>query len=281
MQTLVAFALATAVWAQVPAGPAAAAGPRPEGDAERKRRLEEFAADAAKYEVALLTPQPTRLELLAQPVLNWEGSAFVWLKDGRPEVIGALWKSVNARSGQLEYGHAFHSLSERPITARFNGQLVWSPQAAGLQFRPVEGAEAAAGDSRRRLVQLRSLAREFSAIQWKGGRKQLRMLTQPIYHYEPSTGIAKEGAIFAFTNTEFGTDPDALLVLEARQVEGKLRWEYAFARFHYAELSGNHRDKEVWRVVDTWPERKLHVFGADPGRDSVYYSVVRTAGLPP
>ena len=186
-----------------------------------------------------------------------------------------LWKTVNARSGRLEYGHAFHSLSDKAITASFQGQLVWSPKVAGLQFRPVEGAEAVAGDSRQRLAQLRSLAREFSAIQWKGGRAQLRLLTQPIHRYEPSAGVAKDGAIFAFTNTEFGTDPDALLVLEARRAGDKLRWEYAFARFHYTEMSGNHRDKEVWRVADTWPQRKLHKFGADPGRDAVYYSVLQ------
>jgi len=274
MQTL-ACVLAMIVCGQAPARDAAEIQPRREVDENRKRQLDEFAADAARYEVSLLSPQPMRLEMLPQSVLNWEGSAFVWLKDGRPEVIGALWKTANARSGKLEYGHAFHSLSDHPITAKFNGQLVWSPKAAGPAFRPVEGAEGAAGDARRRLVQLRSLAREFTAIQWKGGRAQLRMLTQPIYRYEPTAGITKDGAIFAFTNTEFGTDPDALLVLEARQADDKLRWEYAFARFHYTEMSGNHLDKEVWRVEDTWKERKLHVFGADPGRDSVYYSVLR------
>jgi hypothetical protein len=273
MQTFVACIIAMVAVGQLPSAPVA--GTEPGVDADRKRQLEEFAADAARYDITLLAPKPTPLKLLAQPVLNWDGSAFVWLKDGRPEVIGALWKTVNARSGRTEYGHAFHSLSDHPITATFGSQLIWSPNSAGLQFRPVEGAEAAAGDSRRRLVQLRSLAREFSAVRWKGGRAQLRMLTQPIYRYEPTAGITKDGAIFAFTNTEFGTDPDALLILEARQIDDKLGWGYAFARFHYMEMSGNHRDKEVWRAEDTWPQRKLHVFGADHGRDSVYYSVLR------
>jgi hypothetical protein len=272
MQTFAACTLAIMLCGQVPA--------QPEAEAARKRQLEEFAADAARYEITLdeitlATPQPTRLALFAQPVLNWDGSAFVWLKDGRPEVIGALWKTTNARTGRLEYGHAFHSLSDSPLTATFKEQRIWSPRTAGLEFRPVDGADPAAADARRRLVQLRSLAREFSVVQWKGGRAQLRMLTQPIYRYEPTAGITKDGAIFAFTNTEFGTDPDSLLLLEARQADDKLRWEYAFARFYYTELSGNHRDKEVWRVEDTWPQRKQHVFGADPGRDSVYYSVLQ------
>ena len=274
MQVLIAGVVAMALCGQAPA-PAAAEAPR-EVDPDRRRQLEQFAADAAKYELTMLGPRPLRLELLPQPVLNWDGSAFVWLKDGRPEAIGGLWKTVNARSGRIEYGHAFHSLSGAALTAKLGEQLVWSPQAAGLALRPVDGAEPAAGDSRRRLAQLRSLAREFTAILWKGGaRSQLRMLTQPIYRYEPTAGAAKDGAIFAFTNTEFGTDPEALLILEARESDGQLRWEYAFARFHYAEMSGNHRDKEVWRVEDTWQERKQHVFGSGPFRDQVYYSVLQ------
>lgn len=275
MQILVGCVLSMMLCGQPPADPVGAADQPPPTAAARKRQLEEFAREAARYEVTLQAPKPMRLELVAQPVLNWDGSAFVWLRDGRPEVIGALWTRVNPRSGRLEHGHAFHSLSEHPLTARLDSQLIWSPKAPGLEFKPVAGAAAADGDSRRRTVQLRSLAREFSAVQWKGGRSQLRMLTQPIFRYEPTAGGTKDGAIFAFTNTEFGTDPDALLLLETREFEGKLRWEYAFARFHYMELSGNHRDREVWRVPDTWSQRKQHVFGAGPGRDSVYYSVLR------
>jgi hypothetical protein len=251
------------------------APPHVEADADRKRLLDQFAADAARYQVTIHTGQPKALDLLPEAVLNWHGSAFVWLKDGRPEVIGAQWQTVNARSGQTERGHAFHSLSDHPITARLDSQLVWSPKEGGVKFQSVDGAEPPAGDSQRRLEQLRALSRQFSAVLWKGGRSQLRMLTQPIHRYEPASGPVKDGAIFAFTNTEFGTDPDALLLLEARHASDGPRWEFAFARFHYAEMSGNHRDQEVWRVEDTWTQRKQHVFGAGPGRDSAYYSVLR------
>jgi hypothetical protein len=178
MQGFILCALSAVLWGQQPATTDA-----PSPDEVRKRQLEQFASDAAKYEVTLETSKPQRLEFLRQPILNWDGSAFVWLKDGRPEVIGALWTNVNPRSGRKEYGHAFHSLSEHPLTAKFDSQLVWSPTSPGLRFQPVEGAHVADADSRRRSVQLRSLAREFSAVQWKGGRKQLRMLTQPIFRY--------------------------------------------------------------------------------------------------
>ena len=103
----------------------------------------------------------------------------------------------------------------------------------------------------------------------------LRLLTQPIIRYEPTSGSTKDGTIFAFTHDVLGTDPDALLVIEARQFEHDLRWEYAFARSHFTELTGYHREVEVWKVENDWPETKQHVFGDGPGRDKVYYSVER------
>src|SRR4029450_1730236 len=54
MQTLVACVLAMMMCGQAPAKDAAQTQPRPEVDETRKRQLEEFAADAAKYEVTLL-----------------------------------------------------------------------------------------------------------------------------------------------------------------------------------------------------------------------------------
>jgi hypothetical protein len=259
--------LGLALFAQVAAGPTE--------PMERKQQLAKFAADAARFELTLQSPMPVRLDLQTESVLNWEGSAFVWLREGRPEAIGAFWNRTNPRTSRIEYGHAFHSLSDYAITAHVDSKLIWAPKTPGLQFRPVADAPAVAADSRRRLTQLRAMAQEFSAVQWKGSRSQLRMLTQPLIRYEPAKGVARDGAIFAFTNTEFGTDPDALLLLEARESDGKLRWEFAFARLHYGELSGHHGEREVWRVEDTWQQRKLHVYGEDPGRESTYYSVLR------
>jgi hypothetical protein len=250
------------------------------GTADRKANLDAFLKDAQTYEMTLLAPAPARLELLPKPVMNWDGSAFVWLKDGRPEIIGAFWTSLEPRTGRVRHSHAFHSLSESPIEAHFGQHLVWNPKNAGLQFRPIEGAEAPDDRSWRRLTQMRTLAREFSVTGVYGrledtSRRQLRLLSQPIFRYEPSTSDVQDGAIFAFTHDVFGTDPDALVVIEARQSDRKPRWEYSFARFHFTELTGYHREKQVWKVENEWPEPKQHIFGADPGRVKIYYTVER------
>ena len=249
-----------------------------QSDAERKADLDAFLHDAQTYEITLQTEPAVRLHLAPQPVMNWNGSAFVWLNRRRPEVVGTFWKSSDKRTGRSRWQHAFHSLSEHPITARFDGQLVWSPRTPGLQFHPVEGAEVPADKPWRRLVHMRELARDFSVTgvypRYESPRRTLRMLSQPIYRYA-SPPIAQDGAIFVYSADVVVTDPDALLILEARPHDGTLRWEYAIARFHYVELTGYHRDREVWKVEDDSLLMRQHRFGADPGRDGIYYSVAR------
>jgi hypothetical protein len=55
-----------------------------------------------------------------------------------------------------------------------------------------------------------------------------------------------DGGLFAFTK---GTDPDAFLLIEAREKKDDVGWRFAFARFNgscvwRAVLKGN----EVWQV---------------------------------
>ena len=55
-----------------------------------------------------------------------------------------------------------------------------------------------------------------------------------------------DGVLFALVWK--GTDPDVLLMLENREVNGKQRWRYAFARFN-CEMWAQRNGKEVWRVA--------------------------------
>jgi len=195
------------------------------------------------------------------------------MKDGRPEVIGAIWSLYRKTTQQTVWRHGFQSVSERGITARFESKLIWSPTTPGVRFQPLEDTEAPADNPQRRLAQMRNLARDFKIEidEQSGVTSQLRLLTQPLLRYEPTVGIAKDGAIFAFNA---GTDPDVLLLLEAREAEDRLRWEYAFGRLHFVEIRAFRGDKAVWKV-DRDEDNRRHRFGADPGREKIYYSVVR------
>src|SRR4029077_13096204 len=68
-----------------------------------------------------------------------------------------------------------------------------------------------------------------------------------IYRYESSDPDVLDGAVFAFV-TPAGTDPEAILVIEARPtaVGGDPTWQYAVGRFTDLNLRVRHKGKEVF-----------------------------------
>jgi hypothetical protein len=95
---------------------------------------------------------------------------------------------------------------------------------------------------------MKALAKDFSGklVDLRENAKSLRLLPQPLVRYEPTAGECLDGAIFALAE---GTDPQALVLIEARRAEGAApTWQFAFARFHFVHLWGYHKEKEVWHV---------------------------------
>jgi hypothetical protein len=85
-------------------------------------------------------------------------------------------------------------------------------------------------------------------------RWELRLLTTPLYRYPIAKTGVLDGALFALVSNA-GTDPEVLLVIEAKEEGGKTRFEYACGRFSDWELHVRRKDKEVFSSVpsDTNP----------------------------
>jgi hypothetical protein len=208
--------------------------------------------------------QKEQLELRKEPVYVWtnpvrgsqqDGAVFVWTSRGRPEAIGTVF-SASLGNGQRGVAHELHSLSLSilDVTRRGGHENQWHPKAPGIELTPIEGAPTPAGSPAQRLVQLRALAREFSASTRDAGdnRWELRLLSQPLYRYESTDPAVLDGALFAFV-TSAGTDPEALLVIEARTPRGGGApvWHRALARFTDLNLWVRHKGAEVFSAEIT------------------------------
>lgn len=143
------------------------------------------------------------------------------------------------------------SLSPRAITLEKNGKTLWTPGAGAIEFKPIEGAREPDASARQRLVQMRNLAREYSAeltdrrVVAQGTPQQLRLLDQPVFKYGPGGEDPAEGALFAFV---VATDPEVILAIETRESESSRAWHYALARMNRDGLRVRHKDNEVWTV---------------------------------
>jgi hypothetical protein len=246
--------------AQPPAGPS--------------KVIEAFKAEAAQYVVRLQSRPKEELVLEKEPVLRWDnpartgedGALFVWTLDGRPEMIGTIF--TYRLNDNIRRKHEYHSLATGPLAAEFRGQRVWTPRTAGVTFQPLTSAPRPAATARQRLSQMKTLAREFSVsmTDTDGQQFQLRLLPQPLLRYEPHDKHVVDGALFSFS---LGTDPEAILLLEARAERDSVAWHYAFARFHYIGLKALHNSREVWRV-DPLPDITNLDLGTSKYQESVY-----------
>jgi hypothetical protein len=220
-----------------------------------------------------------RLELQPQPVMHWvslndfNGDVFVWTREGRPEVLGTVFSFPARTAGERNVLHEFHSLSEESIEAAGPGGRSFSfPRRSDLKAIP--GAPAPAAGAARRRLQARALAREFSAhMKRQDQRWELRLLNQPLYSYGETSGDVLGGAVFAFVG--FVTDPEILLLIEARKTDTGSEWRYGAARFSDKSLWLNRKGAEVWRFLADAPPADA------PPADAPYYlSPPKTVGIP-
>jgi hypothetical protein len=145
----------------------------------------------------------------------------------------------------------------------------WKPQA-GLARKELPDAGTPAATPGARLVQMRRLAQQFTgqSTDNKRERWELRLLPTPLYRYPEAKSGVIDGALFALTSGA-GTDPEVLLLIEARQKDGKTRWEYACGRFGIVSMYVQHKGKEVWSSVlngtsDVWSHDRLHLYRIYP-----------------
>jgi hypothetical protein len=227
-------------------------------DAERskhERLLEMYRSDAAEFTIYLDVSRKEKVELRREPVLasldptrsGGNGAVFVWTCRGRPEVI-AMFFSFPTIGPRTLY-HEFHSLSLSVLDVSRSGRhaSTWVPGAPGIELAALAGAPPPAQSAPLRLLQMRALARDFSASTTNdaGKRLELRPLTQPLYRYQSTDPEVVDGALFAFVTS---TDAEALLVIEARRPAPAAEpvWQYAICRFTDLALSVRHKAEEIF-----------------------------------
>jgi len=243
-----------------------AAGQQDAADAEQarfKRWLEFYAAEAATYELFPSGQPDRKLKLQTAPVLKYtnpvrtggqHGAVYVWTLDGSPAAIGSIWSTAPAgEGGRRSVSHEFQSLLSQPIASRHAPRVGrrgpipdWRSRAAGIELRDVAGAAAPAATPTARIVQMRRLAKQFSAqiaVSDDEPQSDLRLLTQPLFRYSSSSAGAIDGALFAFVQA---TDPELVLLIEARETRAGPRWRYAPARFTNLPLRLKRGDAELW-----------------------------------
>ena len=211
-------------------------------DGLAKAMLPTYTREAAGYTIAVESAPDKPLVMTKEPVFEWsnttrsgvqQGVVFLWLRDGRPGALGGVFSEPEGRHCGRKLIHEFYALdAEKLVVTRPKGALnEWVPQA-GLTRKELADAPAPAATAGARVLQMKRLAQEFTGHEIDGADKrgELQVLPAPLYRYPEAKSGATDGALFTLISTA-GTDPEVLLLIEAREVGGKPRWEYACGRF--------------------------------------------------
>jgi hypothetical protein len=220
----------------------------------QEARLAAMKRMASRYEVAAGKEGETKLQLTAEPLLRWsnperdgvvDGCLYFFTDNGRPQAALTIYPTRDGKA----WNHEFQSLAERELVAKKYGAAVWAPDKPGIEFKPNPGAPAPAESAARRLSQMRALADHFTAtVTFRGDKSALRRLGAPVFRYGDQKRDPLDGAVFVFAQA---TDPELLLVLEARVSRGTPQWQYALARQTMWVVEVEYDGRRIW-AVEKW-----------------------------
>ncbi len=205
----------------------------------------------------LLEPGAAELELDPTPILRWtnpleEGSihgvVYVWRHKGRPVVVGQLFSYLNGKGGRV-YCHAMHSLArgDEKVTGLRDGKTFWTPDSPGVEMRDVTDAPPPAAGRAARLVQMKAIARRFSAYTEEAsrGKRLLRLLPTPLDRYPESAAEGADGALFSLV---VGNDPEVIVFVEkGENPAGGPVWKFGLVLSTRSTSVALLDEREVWR----------------------------------
>jgi len=230
-----------------------------ESEKQRAKLLEQMGTIAQETKVSFVEGSG-EAALVDKPVFRYDdqprrlidATVWTWTYEGRPI---AFQKIEAMDRDPRQWQHCFTSLAEDRLQVQWGGGRKYQSTEAGVAYRAVPDAPAIAPRTLERRRQLRELARGFTARILLDPRskdsQEMRLLTTPIFEFDDEKTKLLKGAVFGYSTN--GTNPDLLIVLEARPSPDKPAWHYAPARMTTGGVTVTYGDKTVWECAFTEP----------------------------
>ena len=230
-------------------------------------RLQKLYQDEAKrWDMWVGSDHKRKAEIVSEPVFRWQnlsrangqsGAMFVWVFEGRPVVIGGVFSNP-AGNNRRDIMHEFHALGPDRLFPNFRESASkWLP-SAGVTLLPLPDSPKVEATPAKRMLQLRAIARDFTANSTDNEKQRwdLRLLPKPLYRYEKPQGNVIDGALLALVS-DAGTDPEIILILEARKEDDRTAWYYRTVRLSISDLYVDYKGSRVWTSLREDPHGKF------------------------
>lgn len=248
-------------------------------DAQRRRAmlLDQMRSLAEKttVEYAGGASQP---KLVEQPVFRYDdqprrfidATMWIWTDGGRPVACQKVEAKYEFNRGDPLWGYCFTSLSPDKLKVSWADRTYQSTQP-GIAWQALADSPRPAAGNTQRKRQLRELARGFAGRILQnprtGDSSEMRLFATPIFEYADPQTKQLAGAVFGFETN--GTNPDVLVLVEARGTADKPEWQFAPARMTNGGITLNYKDRKVWEAPFVEP-------GQGPLANWLFFQTPRT-----
>jgi hypothetical protein len=220
-----------------------------------------------KYEAEYPGDPPQISRLHPKLLLRWsnplttirDGALVVYTRGGRPDVVCEF--HIHNES---KFGHEFSPIRYEAMKLKRGEQTVFAADNGWFKFQDLPDAPRPADKAAQRLSQMRQIAERFTVVDLFGRDGDelqhyvLRLMPQPVYRYEEADEKV-DGAMFVFAQ---GTNPEAVVLVEAIGEGKQARWRYGFAPTTMYEVTA-HVGGEEGPVV--WTKPRYPNFGTTNG----------------
>lgn len=227
-----------------------------EEDAAAKRHFELFLKSAADLKIKPVGENDF-LRLQEVPLQKFTateqiyGSVFAWTdSDRRLALVGTIGSlPIGGEETEFVELHLIKPEAIEPVVISGFPNKTWTPDVELLKPNLLKSDPKIGKTPASRLIEMRSLIRDFRAEQHHEGQVHLlRLLPQPLYRMTDSSAEQDE-ALFAFVG-ETGTDPEVLVRIVLLEHESVPKWHYQALRFNWREQVLFHKETQVWRVEE-------------------------------
>ncbi len=243
-----------------------------------------FRSEVASYEMKVANTD-RKLTLRENPILNWhnperlleQGLLFVWMDGNRPAVLGSVFTYQYNNRPRLK--HEVTSVASNALNVTLGGEEVWRPEAAELVGTVVAENAKPAAKASMRLTQMRSIARDLVGKHLPPNLPpaELRLLPTPLIQYQAQEHGIIDGGLFALA---VGTDPEIIVMIEARKVGDISKWHLVAFRSHFDALEMSYKGTRVWNAPSV-PELAFSGPLQMPFAKKSYFTFAPSKPLPP
>ena len=241
------------------------------GTAERQALLKEMRSAVAGMKVVEKAgEQLPPAKLVDEPIFRYsdeqrsirDATMWVWTVDGRPVSTMKL-ERYSLPNPARRWVFNIGSVSPNLLTVTWPFDREFTSKKPGLTFQPLSDGPRLPETKSARLIQLKQLARRFTATMTGGAadnaKTEMRLLPTPLFRYASPSADIVDGALFGLSAT--GTNPDAIIAVQWRGKGESAHWEYGITGMTNGGLEVRLDDKPVWsqpylvgrgQVFETW-----------------------------